>query len=842
MKFTPASPSATNNRQAIIFFALLCAAIYFDRLLLGPYAVTIFPDALDDMMHFPARAFLLLHQGFTAWDPLVPGGAPNMASQFPSYSLPVLASTIVPLWLISHAWNMLIFFAFSYGTYRVAHNYFHTSRRSALLASTLSMAPFLDSNPQILFAFVFPLFFSWTHDVCDDTLPLQRRIPLVFGLLCIIATSYPVLTLPIYPIFHFFFYCAFFRNRPNFKRNICAIFLVWTGYVLFYAPTITSLLQYVPFSDRTFSVQSTNFALATASCLSELHSALRVDNALVVIGLSLFFAFHDSTVRRTLSFALGLILLAAIFRSDFRLMLADTALTKMDLRLAATTSIFPLVLCLGFVIDRLRKGLRQVPWPWWLFLIAASVLLLKNEARIIRSLLVLAEITLGAQLLQQTSAPQSTAETKLKVAALCACLALSLMLGRQNALSFGQARIAQVVDNHPALSALRHEDSAPYRVGSLDLHPSIAISYGLETVDGRGPLFNRHFKENMRLAISPQLKTPAMARLFDSFWYALTLTPNPTENYPRYDQTFGIAPHTASDLNIPALQSLNVRYLLAGHPVAGLEGIATLVAEDNGKGLPGPLHATRLNRYYELPIYIYRLNETMERGHIVSRILSCPDREQALHVLEGLDLNTRRTTAVMLDADRKGLPELSGNGGGTAALRTYSPDRLVYDCDVSGPSCLVVANNFDPGWRATVDGASVKVFRADNAFQSVFLPGPGNHRVELTFRPPLLPVSDAAALVGLLLICSLVLLGRGGKLTAPAQSPIAPAMAREKRGQWQAGLAGGGIAAVLWVAGYQLFMLPRFPYPHEPAHYALVAIPVAGILVALVLSQTLFKR
>jgi len=205
MKHTQAPSRSSGNKQAILFFALLSIAIYFDRLLLGPYAVTIFPDALDDMMHFPARAFLLLQHGLTAWDSLAPGGAPGMASQFPSYSLPVLASTVLPLWVISHIWNILIFFMFSYGTYRVAHNYFHTSWRSALLASTLSMAPFLDSNPQILFAFVFPLFFAWTHDLCDDTLPLQRRIASTLGLLCIVAASYPVLTLPIYPIFSLYF-------------------------------------------------------------------------------------------------------------------------------------------------------------------------------------------------------------------------------------------------------------------------------------------------------------------------------------------------------------------------------------------------------------------------------------------------------------------------------------------------------------------------------------------------------------------------------------------------------------------------------------------------------------
>lgn len=805
------------------------------------------------MVHFSARASSVLRHGISAWNPLVPGGMPSAASLFPSYSLPTLLSTFCPLWVINHLWNMLVLFLFGYGTYRVAHEYFDISRQSALLAGAFSLAPVLYGNPQILFSFAFPLFFAWTHDLCKGGLPLGKRLALVAGLLCLTASSYPMLTLPLYPIFHLLFYLAFFWNRPELKRNVAAIFLVWTGYVLFFTPTIVSLLSYVPYSQRDFVAGYSSLALATANYLMEIRSSLRVDNVLLPMLLVLFFAFRNSIPRRLLFFVVGLLMLGSFFRSDFRLLLAGTVLTKMDLRLAGTMIAFPLTVCLGLVLDRLRKGLLELPWYWWVLTVALAVLLLKNEARIIRNLLVVVEIVLAALLLVDSSkakassvVPIKTAScTRLLVAALCGCLALSVMLGRQSALIFGQTRIAQVLNNHSQLRGLKQEsDSAPFRVGSMDLHPAISASYGLETVDGRGPLFNRHFKENVRLAIAPQLHNPEVARSFATFWYALTLAPNTSEGYPRYDQTFGVTPHNADDLNILMLQSLNVRYLLTGRPVDGLERFATLAFVDKGDALPGPLHGTRLNANYELPIYGYRLNDTLARGRIATRTLDFAQRETALAALGSLDLETRRNTVVLLDADRGDLPALSGGATGTATLRNYTPDNIDYDCSVDGPGYLVISNNYDPGWQATLDGAPTKIIRADNAFQAIFLPQAGRHQVRLSFNPPLQRASEAAALVGLVMICSMAFMGTRTK--TKQTSKTTPLWGKPQPPRQQGGLSpallGGGFAAGLWALGYALFILRRFPYPHEPAQYALVMTPIAGVLAALVLGRVFTKR
>ena len=49
-------------------------------------------------------------------------------------------------------------------------------------------------------------------------------------------------------------------------------------------------------------------------------------------------------------------------------------------------------------------------------------------------------------------------------------------------------------------------------------------------------------------------------------------------------------------------------------------------------------------------------------------------------------------------------------------------------------SFVMVAENWYPGWEATVDGAPAPVFPADGVFRALYLTT-GFHRIELEFHP-----------------------------------------------------------------------------------------------------------
>jgi hypothetical protein len=61
-------------------------------------------------------------------------------------------------------------------------------------------------------------------------------------------------------------------------------------------------------------------------------------------------------------------------------------------------------------------------------------------------------------------------------------------------------------------------------------------------------------------------------------------------------------------------------------------------------------------------------------------------------------------------------------------------DRQQLETTSSGPALLVLADAYDPGWRARVDGVEADVLRANLAFRAVAVPE-GRHAVELVYRP-----------------------------------------------------------------------------------------------------------
>jgi hypothetical protein len=93
-------------------------------------------------------------------------------------------------------------------------------------------------------------------------------------------------------------------------------------------------------------------------------------------------------------------------------------------------------------------------------------------------------------------------------------------------------------------------------------------------------------------------------------------------------------------------------------------------------------------------------------------------------------------------------PRWTGSPG-SLALRERRPGRVALDATLPAPGVLVLFDSYARGWRATVDGRSADVERADGAFRAVRLAG-GSHRVELAYHPRGVLEGAAVAAAGLL--------------------------------------------------------------------------------------------
>lgn len=69
-----------------------------------------------------------------------------------------------------------------------------------------------------------------------------------------------------------------------------------------------------------------------------------------------------------------------------------------------------------------------------------------------------------------------------------------------------------------------------------------------------------------------------------------------------------------------------------------------------------------------------------------------------------------------------------------AEIVRFSRNRVVIDVDAPAPGVLVIAEAYAPGWTASIDGRSARVFRAHYHQRAVVVPA-GRSRVELRYAP-----------------------------------------------------------------------------------------------------------
>ena len=163
------------------------------------------------------------------------------------------------------------------------------------------------------------------------------------------------------------------------------------------------------------------------------------------------------------------------------------------------------------------------------------------------------------------------------------------------------------------------------------------------------------------------------------------------------------------------LRLLNVRYLLwpnasLGPPFEGREPLAADAAPDG----------RIIQAVYDVP--------DLPRARLVSEVRVLEDDAAMAHMLSPAFDPAREV--VLADAPPTPLAADSVDGRVTWVSR--APNELVLDVESTGPSMLVLAENWTDAWRADVDGTPAPVLRAYHALRAVPVPG-GASRVRLWY-------------------------------------------------------------------------------------------------------------
>lgn len=129
--------------------------------------------------------------------------------------------------------------------------------------------------------------------------------------------------------------------------------------------------------------------------------------------------------------------------------------------------------------------------------------------------------------------------------------------------------------------------------------------------------------------------------------------------------------------------------------------------------------------------YLYRNERALPRARLMVNPVFVSSAEEARAAMARLG-RSLRDYLVVEDPDR---PDF-GNGpvSGRSTILRDEPECVEVEVEADRASYLILADTFDPGWSATIDGKPAPIRPAYLAFRAVAIT-PGSHRVVFEYRP-----------------------------------------------------------------------------------------------------------
>ncbi len=532
------------------------------------------------------------------------------------------------------------------------------------------------------------------------------------GVLVALGQTFPL------AIFYFVGYFVWFAAvKPRKDLGFWALFVVFTiGWLLTAALPIWGSMLTAPLSQRT----SWNVAIdpmGDENRYSRMALSLMRDNLLSIVLLSLgliFRRFRDQRLNVLAVVIAGILVYVASYHFFLR------------------TIIVRLGFLSGFQFSRVYLVL-----PFFCAAAGAAALpsiLRGGEIRLLwrERLVAITSMAVPIGLFAIFLTFQRSAETQIQV--------LRNMLSGES---------YSVYYRNPQLLALARDnrDAPPFRVATIcpsgpnSVHPAMLWAYGLATVDGYLQIYPKRYHRFWGKVIRNLMNTDPKTQVYFQNWgcrvYLFWTGPMEPDSEPaRFSDLY----------NLDLLSLANVRFLVS--PVPLDDDRLTLVhsngegssdargsAADQGKRFP------RLRRFLRdgpepLRLFIYENREVIPRVFLAHRTRLFEEREQLLSALADASREELASTALLLrdEADGIDLGRTSGVNDPTR-VEVIQADRIVVSVSVSRPGILVVTQNYSPFWKVRVDGSEGRVIPVDHTFQGVSLE-PGQHEVELTYRPP----------------------------------------------------------------------------------------------------------
>jgi hypothetical protein len=183
-------------------------------------------------------------------------------------------------------------------------------------------------------------------------------------------------------------------------------------------------------------------------------------------------------------------------------------------------------------------------------------------------------------------------------------------------------------------------------------------------------------------------------------------------------------PHTISPPDSikfsPVLDMLSVRYAIF-------------------RGTPGP----GITPLFKSPDYwVLENRSALPRVSVPSSVKMIPDDDETLRRLAGPDFDARKVAYVVEPV------ALPASIHGSAEIKEEIPTRILVEANMETPGLLVLADNWDKGWRAYVNGKLAPILVANCSLRGVVL-APGPSKVEFRYESKTVRLGNVLALLSL---------------------------------------------------------------------------------------------
>ena len=142
----------------------------------------------------------------------------------------------------------------------------------------------------------------------------------------------------------------------------------------------------------------------------------------------------------------------------------------------------------------------------------------------------------------------------------------------------------------------------------------------------------------------------------------------------------------------------------------------------------------------------------LPRAYLVAGARSFGTYDEVLDYMKAGEFDPRRE--VLLVGQSGTEPDSAGSAG-RVNMAAYGPQEIVMGVEAERDCYLFISDTYYPGWKATVDGESAPVLRANYAFRAVAVTA-GAHEVRMTFESAPFRIGIVLSIAGLVLLSVLL--------------------------------------------------------------------------------------